>query len=395
MTERKMPKLHFWSSVFIALMITLAYVLFKRYTQGIGAISNLNDSMPWGLWIGFDLLCGVALGAGGFTVTAVVYIFHLEDYKPLARPAILTAFLGYLIVIAALLVDLGRPWFIWHPLVFWNPHSVMFEVGLCVMAYTTVLFLEFLPMVLERFGYKKQVHFMHRYLTPGLVIAGVLLSTMHQSSLGTLYVIVPEKLHPLWYSPILPILFFVSAITLGLAMTNVESFLSFRAFGKRLEPRQLRGIGRATAAMLMLYLVLRFEDLIVHHTLKYAFTFDTASWFFLAEVVIGGIVPMLLLFQKKIRHNPLALTGTQFLVVLGIMFNRMNVSVTAFTLGTGVHYRPYWMEFIVSMGMIAIGVFAFGMAVRYLPVFPEGPMADAKPKDPFVELSRRGNKLVG
>ncbi len=388
MTERKLPRPHFWATVFTLLMILLAVVLFRRYTGGIGAISNLNDSMPWGLWIGFDLLCGVALGAGGFTVTAVVYIFHLEDYKPMARPAVLTAFLGYLMVIAALLVDLGRPWNIWHPLIFWNPHSVMFEVGWCVMLYTTVLFLEFLPLVFERLGYNRQVHFMHKYLTPGLVIAGVLLSTMHQSSLGTLYVIVPEKLHPLWYSPILPILFFVSAITLGLAMTNVESFLSFRAFGKRLEAPLLRGIGRATAVMLLLYLVIRIEDLLVHGTLPLAFRFDQASWFFLAEIIIGGVVPMLLLFQKRVRRNPLALTGTQFLVVLGIMFNRMNVAVTAFQLGTGAGYRPHWMEFVVSMGMIAIGVFLFSLAARYLPVFEEGPLTNARPVDPFVELNR-------
>jgi Ni/Fe-hydrogenase subunit HybB-like protein len=305
----------------------------------------------------------------------------------MARPAVLTAFLGYLIVIAALLVDLGRPWNIWHPLVFWNPHSVMFEVGWCVMLYTTVLFLEFLPLVLEKFGYKRQMHFMHRYLTPGLVIAGVLLSTMHQSSLGTLYVIAPQKLHPLWYSPILPILFFVSAITLGLAMTNVEAVLSLRGLGHRLKPRLLQGVGRATAVMLMLYLVIRFEDLIVHGSMKYVFAFDQASWFFLAEIFIGGILPMLLLFQSRIRNNMLALAGTQLLVVLGVLFNRMNVAVTAFQLGTGAEYRPHWMEFVVSMGMVAIGVYAFSLAVRYLPVFPEGPLTHAKPKDPFVELS--------
>jgi Ni/Fe-hydrogenase subunit HybB-like protein len=344
--------------------------------------------MPWGLWIGFDLLCGVALGAGGFTVTAIVYIFNLEDYKPLTRPAVLTAFLGYLIVIAALLVDLGRPWNIWHPLVFWNPHSVMFEVGWCVMLYTTVLFLEFLPLVFEKFGWIKHSHFMHRYLTPGLVIAGVLLSTMHQSSLGTLYVIVPEKLHPLWYSPILPILFFVSAIALGLSMTNVESWLSLRGFGHHMPTRQLRGFGRATAVMLLVYLVIRIEDLIVRDALHYAFRFDKGSWFFLAETVLGVILPMMLLFQKKIRDNPLWLSGTQLLVVLGTLFNRMNVAVTAFQLGTGAEYRPHWMEFVVSMGMVAIGIYAFSLAVRYLPVFPEGPLRDAKPRDPYVELTR-------
>ena len=389
MSRFKFRQLHFWSTFFVILMGLLAVALFRRYTMGIGSISNLSDQMPWGLWIGFDLLCGVALGAGGFTVTAVVYVFGLEKYKPLARPAVLTAFLGYLIVIAALLVDLGRPWNIWHPLVFWNPHSVMFEVGWCVMLYTTVLFLEFLPLVFERFGRTKWAHWMHRYLTPGLVIAAVLLSTMHQSSLGTLYVIVPQKLHPLWYSPILPILFFVSAIVLGLAMTNVESWLSLRGFGHHLPSAQLRGIGRATAVMLMVYLVIRMEELIVRGAFQYVFRFDKASLFFLAEYVVGGVVPMLLLFQKKVRRNLLWLSATQLLVVLGVMFNRMNTAVTAFQLGTGADYRPHWMEFVISMGMVAIGVFAFSMAVKYLPVFPEGPLGQrARPKDPYVELTQ-------
>ncbi len=387
MSSFKSPRPHFWSSFFIGLIALLAFILVRRFTMGIGSISNLSDQMPWGLWIGFDLLCGVALGAGGFTVTAVVYIFHLKDYQSMSRPAVLTAFLGYIIVVMALLVDLGRPWNIWHPLVFWNPHSVMFEVGWCVILYTTVLFLEFVPMVFERIGWTRQMHWMHKNLTPGLVIAGVLLSTMHQSSLGTLYVIAPHKLHPLWYSPILPILFFVSAIALGLSMTNVEALFAFRGLGHRLKPRMLRGVGRASAVMLMVYLVIRIEDLIIRDSFKYVFTMDKASLFFLAEIVIGGILPMVLLFQKRVRHNMLLLGGTQLLVVLGVMFNRMNVAVTAFQLGTGAKYTPHWMEFVVSMGMVAIGIYAFSMAVRYLPVFPEGPLTDTHPKDPFVELS--------
>jgi len=387
MSSFKSPRPHFWSSFFVGLVALLGFILVRRYTMGLGAISNLSDQMPWGLWIGFDLLCGVALGAGGFTVTAVVYIFHLKNYQSMSRPAVLTAFLGYIIVVMALLVDLGRPWNIWHPLVFWNPHSVMFEVGWCVMLYTTVLFLEFIPVVFERFGWTRQVRWMHKYLTPSLVIAGVLLSTMHQSSLGTLYVIAPQKLHPLWYSPILPILFFVSAIALGLSMTNVEALFTFRGLGHQLKPRLLRGVGRASAVMLMVYLVIRIEDLIVRDAFKYVFTMDKASLFFLAEIIIGGIVPMVLLFQKRVRHNMLLLGGAQLLVVLGVIFNRMNVAVTAFQLGTGAQYKPHWMEFVVSMGMVAIGIYAFSMAVRYLPVFPEGPLSDAKPKDPFVELS--------
>ncbi|HHN75009.1 MAG TPA: Ni/Fe-hydrogenase cytochrome b subunit [Acidobacteria bacterium] len=380
-------RLGFWTGFFVLLMMLFSIVIVRRFTGGLGAVSNLNDEMPWGLWIGFDLLSGVALAAGGFTITAIVYLLHLERYRPIVRPALLTAFLGYLMVIAALLVDLGRPWNIWHPLIFWNPHSVMFEVGWCVMLYTTVLFLEFLPLVFERFRIHRALLFWSRYLTPPLVIAGVLLSTLHQSSLGTLYVIVPEKLHPLWYSPILPLLFFVSAIALGLAMTNVESFLSLRAFGKRLEPEILRGLGRATAVTLLLYLTLRFEDLYVRGVLGQAFVLDTASIFFLLEVGLGAILPMAMLFTRQVRRRPLALLGAQLLVVLGLIFQRMNVAVTAFQLGTGASYTPDWQEFVVSIGLVAIGFAAFALAVRLLPVFPEGPVRHPEPTDPFSALA--------
>jgi Ni/Fe-hydrogenase subunit HybB-like protein len=388
MARLKLPRLSFWPAFFVALVALLVVVLVRRFTMGLGAISNLSDAMPWGLWIGFDLLCGVALAAGGFTITAVVTVLHIDRYRAIVRPTVLTAFLGYMIVIFALLVDLGRPWNIWHPIIMWNPHSVMFEVGWCVMLYTTVLFLEFLPLPFERFGWHKLVKIFHA-VSPLLVITGVLLSTLHQSSLGTLYVIVPEKLHPLWYSPILPVLFFVSAIGLGLAMTCMESFLSLRAFGKRLEPELLAGLGKATAMLLAVYLTIRIEDLIVRGSLPLAWKFDTASWFFLAEIVIGGVVPMVMLFFESIRWRPLGLFVAQLLVVLGMIFNRMNVAVTAFQLGTGAAYTPHWMEFVVSIGVVAIGFFLFGLAVRYLPVFEEGPLEKATPVDLFAEMTGR------
>ena len=199
---------------------------------GLGGSTNLSDKFPWGIWIGFDVMCGVGLAAGGFTLVAIVHIFNIEKYKPVLRPAILTAFLGYSLVVVGLLFDLGRPDRLWHPLVMWNPHSVMFEVAWCVTLYTTVLFLEFLPMVFEKFGWHKPLEWIHRISVP-LMILGVLLSTLHQSSLGTLFLIVPEKLYPLWYTPILPLLFYFRRSRSGLAMTIFESL----AQQPRLRPR--------------------------------------------------------------------------------------------------------------------------------------------------------------
>ncbi len=220
------PKVTFWKMIVVLVFLAGAYATVLRYTRGLGASTHLSDQFPWGLWIGFDVLCGVMMAAGGFALTATVYIFNIERFRPIIRPTVLTAFLGYCLVVVALLYDLGRPYRIWHPLVMWNPRSVMFEVGWCVTLYTAVLALEFAPIIFERLRLEKALRIQHAIVIP-LVIAGVLLSTLHQSSLGSLYLIVPEKLHPLWYSPLLPVFFFLSAICVGLAMTIFESHMSF------------------------------------------------------------------------------------------------------------------------------------------------------------------------
>ena len=235
------PKITVWRAIFAAIMLSGLYATYLRVMYGLGGSTNLSDKFPWGIWIGFDVMCGVGLAAGGFTLVAMVHIFNIEAYKPVLRPAILTAFLGYTLVVVGLLFDLGRPDRLWHPLVMWNPHSVMFEVGWCVTLYTTVLALEFSPLVLERLGWKKALGWIRTALIP-LVIVGVILSTLHQSSLGSLYLIVPHKLHPLWYTPLLPVFFFVSALTVGLAMTIFESWHSSKAFGRQLELPLLKGL---------------------------------------------------------------------------------------------------------------------------------------------------------
>ena len=254
------PKITFWRIIFFAIMALGFYGTAIRFVQGLGASTNLNDQFPWGIWIGFDVLCGVMLAAGGFTLTAAVHIFNIKRLHAIVRPTILTAFLGYVLVCVALMFDLGRPYRIWHPLVMRNPHSVMFEVAYCVMLYTTVLSLEFSPIVLERFGWHKPLKIVKAILIP-LVIGGVILSTLHQSSLGTVYLIMPDKLHPFWYSPLLPVFFFISAIAVGLAMTIFESSLSSKYFGQQLELPILQELGRVLMVVLSVYAILRFEDL--------------------------------------------------------------------------------------------------------------------------------------
>ncbi len=364
----------FWtvvSGALLALLVALAYV---RYTKGLGAITHLSDSFPWGLWIGFDLLCGVGLAAGGFAVTATVHLFHLKDFKPIVRPTVLTAFLGYILVIWALLIDLGRPWNIWHPIIMWNPHSVMFEVGWCVMLYTTVLSLEFAPAVLEWLKLDWLLKLL-KTVTPVLVILGVILSTLHQSSLGSLFLIIPEKMHPLWYTPILPVLFFVSALSAGIAMTVVESWFSRRVFGKPIETHLLARLSRVSVVILALYLAIRLRDLSVRGALSTLWPVTPLSLMFLAEVGLGVAVPMVLLAFEWTRQSPKRMATVQGLVVLGFIFHRLNVSVTSVEAVTGHHYLPSVPEFLVSAGLVALGMWIFVLACRYLPVFPEGAVA--------------------
>lgn len=364
---RRLPKITVWRAIFAAIMLAALYATYLRVMYGLGGATNLSDRFPWGLWIAFDILCGVGLAAGGFTLVAMVHIFNIERYKPILRPAILTAFLGYTLVVVALLFDLGRPDRLWHPVVMWNPHSAMFEVAWCVMLYTTVLFLEFIPIVLEKFGWHKPLGWIHNISVP-LMIAGVLLSTLHQSSLGTLYLIVPEKMYPLWYTPILPVLFYISAIAVGLAMTVFESWHSSRAFGRALELPLLASMGRVLAVLLSVYLWVRFLDLSHRHVLALLTRNRTETWLFLLEMALLA-VPMVLLYRRGIRLNPGALYACAVMVIFGFIANRLNVGITALEAGSGTYYTPRWSEISITLAIVAAGFAVFRAIAQYFPVF--------------------------
>ncbi len=365
------PKITVWRAIFAAIMLSGLAATYLRVMYGLGGSTNMSDKFPWGLWIGFDVMCGVALAAGGFTLVAMVHIFNVEAYKPVLRPAILTAFLGYSLVVVGLLFDLGRPDRLWHPLVMWNPHSVMFEVAWCVTLYTTVLFLEFLPMVFEKFGMHKPLEWIHRISVP-LMILGVLLSTLHQSSLGSLFLIVPEKLYPLWYTPILPLLFWVSAIAVGLAMTIFESWHSSRAFGRALELPLLASMGRVLAVLMSVYLWIRFLDMSHRHVFGLLGRNRTETWLFGLEIALMAI-PAVLLFQAKVRMRPGALYACAVMVVFGVITNRLNVGITGLEAGSGTHYFPKWSEVAVTLSIVAAGFAIFHFVAQNFPVFEGHP----------------------
>jgi Ni/Fe-hydrogenase subunit HybB-like protein len=372
-------KFSFWKLVFLFLMAAGFYATVVRFSQGLGPSTNLSDQFPWGIWIGFDVLCGVMLAAGGFTLTAAVHIFNIKRLRPIVRPTILTAFLGYVLVCVALMFDLGRPYRIWHPLIMRNPHSVMFEVAYCVMLYTTVLSLEFAPIVLERFNLQKPIKVIRGILIP-LVIGGVILSTLHQSSLGTLYLIMPEKLHPFWYSPLLPVFFFISAIAVGLAMTIFESSMSSKHFGRQLELPILQELGRVLVVVLSVYGVLRFEDLLHRGALKLMLQPGYEMYLFWLEIALSLIFPLLLLSQRKVRMSAGGLYVAAVLVVLGFITNRLNVSITGLESAAGMHYVPKWTEIAVTGAIIAAGFALFGLAEKYLPIFPAEEPRRAEPQ---------------
>src|SRR5215470_2314166 len=316
-------KLTFWRAILAAVLILGACATYIRFFKGLGASTNLSDAFPWGLWVGFDVMCGVMLAAGGFTLTATVYLFNIKKFKPIVRPTVLTAFLGYLLVCVGLFFDLGRGYRIWHPLVMWNPHSVMFEVAWCVTLYTTVLSLEFAGVLFERFKLERAVRIQHAIIIP-LVIAGVVLSTLHQSSLGSLYLILPNKLHPFWYTPILPVLFFLSAVCVGLAMTIFESSMSAKHFGKQLELPLIKGLGRTLLVMLSIYTVVRFQDLFHRDALRLLARGSWETGLFIVEMFMASLIPLALLLIPKVRDNPKGLYLSAVICLLGFVTNRMN-----------------------------------------------------------------------
>jgi Ni/Fe-hydrogenase subunit HybB-like protein len=372
-----MARLGFWPVVALVALSLFAVALVVRFSTSLGAVTHLDDRFAWGLWTGFKL-SAIAIAGGAFTIMAVVHLLNLRRFEPVARPAVVLALSSYLMFIFALLLDLGQPWRIWHAMVFWNPRSVMFEVSWCVMLYTSVLLLELSPMVFDRLDLATPRRLIHRLTTP-LVIVGFILSTLHQSSLGSLYLIVPGKLHPLWYSPLIPVFFYLSALAGGIAMLILQAHLSARAFGRAFDRDLLEPLARTLVVLLTLYGVLRFIALRRRGVLAAAVAFDYESLLFLLEITVGVVLPVLLLSRRAFRERRAGLVAGSLLAVLGVVLNRVNVAVTGLERAAGFHYTPSALEVIVFVGLVALGFSLFTLAVRHLPVFADATTARAVP----------------
>ncbi len=391
MTHDAAPvKAKFWTPgvvVLAVLMAAGAAAIAARFIGGIGYVSNLTTARPWGLWIGVDVASGVALAAGGFTTAFLAHIIGRHYYEAVVRPALLTAVLGYTFVVLGLLVDIGRSWAIWKPLLYWNPTSVLFEVAMCVMLYLNVLYLEFLPIVVERFkgrvnlpgplaalngpvdGLLKLADTILPRIMWIFIIAGVVLSCMHQSSLGSLMLIAPTKLHPLWYTPMLPLLFLVSAIAVGYPMVVFEATLATTSLKLDGEMKILTPLTRITIFLLGLYLALKVGDMVVRGTYVYLLDGTAQTNAFIIEVVFGVIVPWLMLLSPQLRRSRQALFIACTMIVGGVLINRINVFVVGYRPPISeANYFPAIGEVLVTVGLIAALMFVYRFIVTYLPV---------------------------
>jgi Ni/Fe-hydrogenase subunit HybB-like protein len=365
--------------VVVGLIITVI-----RFTQGLGATTNLSDYNPWGIWIGFDLLVGVALAAGGYVTSAACYIFGLKRFHSAVRPAILTGFLGYALVVLALHYDVGRPWRLPYPfIVQQGTTSLLFEVAACVALYLTVLFIEFTPAALEWLGLKRARSIVVK-LTLVLTIFGVVLSTLHQSSLGALFLIAPSKLHPLWYSPYLALYFFVSSIVAGLSMVIFEGSLAHKHFHDKMDAAHLAeadgvalGFAKAASWVLAGYFVMKVIGLAQTHAWSYLGT-GYGLWF-LVEMLGFVLLPCYFYAIGAREKNLKIIRRTAAWTVLGIVINRFNVGLIAFNyhLPSSERYFPHWMEIGISVFVVTIGILAYKFIVTHMPILYAHPDYDA------------------
>ncbi|HIJ56871.1 MAG TPA: Ni/Fe-hydrogenase cytochrome b subunit [Deltaproteobacteria bacterium] len=351
-----------------------------RFTKGLATVTNLSDYNPWGIWIGFDLMVGVALAAGGYVTSAAVYLFGMKKYHSAVRPAILTGFLGYALVVLALHYDVGRPWRLPYPfIVQQGTTSLLFEVAACVALYLTVLFLEFSPAALEWLGLKKVRRLAIRF-TLILTIFGVILSTLHQSSLGALFLIAPSKLHPLWYSSYLPIYFFISSIIAGLSMVIFEGTLAHRYYAHKMDSAHMEekdhvalGFGKAASFVLAGYLITKVIGISAGNHWHLLGT-GYGIWY-LVEL-LGFVGLPCFLYALGVREKNLVLIRwTAVLTVIGVVLNRLNISLIAFNwhLPSSERYFPHWMEIVISAFIVTIGLVAYRFIVSRMPIFYEHP----------------------
>ena len=367
-----------WFTIGVVIIAVGFLTLLARFIFGLGAVTNLSNGFPWGLWITFDVVIGIALASGGYTTAALVYVFNDARFSPLIRPAITTALLGYAMAGFGVFIDVGRWWQIYNPLLpsMWHGGSALFEVSICVMAYLSVLVIEYIPTLTDRFiqgnkpaAARRAMNF-RRWLDKFMILfilTGIVISTLHQSSLGAIMLLAPERLNALWYSPWLPAFFLLSSIAVGWHVVIVESIMSAKSFGRRIEMPLLAGLAKRTIIFLGLYVIVKFYDLIFYDEFGLLFQ----SWYGLlwfAEVALFGIIPSWLLATPWVRRDPKLLFWTSWMVIAGLMLSRADVFLFAFKARPGWNYFPSLGEFVISAMMVSIIMVGYKVLANFFPV---------------------------
>ncbi|HBV99186.1 MAG: hydrogenase [Peptococcaceae bacterium BICA1-7] len=358
-----------------------------RLAFGLGSSTNLSDQWPWGMWIGFDVLTGVALAGGGYSTCLLVQVLGIKKFTPIARSAMLTSLIGYLLVMGGLFMDIGRWFNFWRPFVSWGYHSVLFEVFWCVSLYTTIQLLEFGEIATEKV--MKPWHGLVKKVLPVLFIIGIVLPTLHQSSLGSLYVIEVGKLYPLWWSMLLPVFFLMSSFFVGPAMVTVESALAGRAHGHRPDYSVLQSLIKVSGYLMLVYLGLKIYDLYSRGVMDLVFRGNLEGNMFLLEMAAGVIIPLIICFTPGWRSTRAGVLSFSVLVVAGVIINRMNVVFTGMSGYMGGSYFPSWIEWGVSLGLLAIGVLGYLFVVENFNILPHGNKAEESINAPSGERGYR------
>lgn len=361
----------------VVIIIIGAIFSLLRFIDGIGSVTNLSDGVPWGLWITFDVVTGIAMAAGGFTMAALVYIFNRGQYSPLIRPALLTALLGYGLAAFAIIMDVGRWWQIYNPVLPWNwqGNSPLFEVSLCVMSYVTVLFLEFIPIMAEKWtgenvGFIKKLllkisPYVNRFLIV-LIILGVVISSLHQSSLGAVMLIAVNRIEPLWWSPWLPLMFLTSAVAIGYPMVIFEAYLSSKTFKRKVEINVLSKLAKITPWILGFYLLLKAFDLVFYNKLSMLI-----SWWglwYVIELLLFAIIPFIMLRKESVRNNIKSLFNVSAMMIAGLVLNRFNTYLITYSPRPGWDYFPSIGELAISAMMVAALFVLYKIIVNNFPV---------------------------
>ena len=363
---RKMPKAVYVLAVIV--VIGGLAILYRLYS-GLGATTNLSKGYPWGIWISFDLSM-VAFSGGAFTLAAIVYIFQKKEFHPAVFPTVLTGLVGYSSVLVILFMDLGRWDRFYHFVIYPNIHSALFEVSWCILLYSTVLVYELSPVFLKQPRFQKLNRVIKKMTIP-MVIAGVTLSTLHQSSLGTLFIVMSNRLHPLWYSMILPVFFWMSSIGSGVAMVIAGSTVSYWVFGRSLNQKLVEKLGRLIPWIMGIYLVAKIGELFVTNEQNLIFSSGKFSLLFLLELIIGVILPTILFSIRKIRESRLASLVSASCVILGISINRFNASWWGMNPVAGYKYIPTVLEIVILAGVLSGVILVFTLVSRYFPIFEE------------------------